>query len=69
MTRMITSESGISVSVIEGVETCLGKTDDGKENEGNSKGVLKDWVLLGVNEGVGCRIEINGMETGGEVKE
>ena len=53
MIGMVISESGMSVSMIEGDETCLGKTDDGKMNEGNGRGILKDWVLLGVNEGVG----------------
>ena len=59
----------MSVSVIEGVETFLGKTGDGKTNEGNGKGIFKDWVLLGLNEGVGFWTEIAGMETDGEVKE
>ena len=49
MIGVITSESGMSVSVIEGVEMWLGKTDDGKMNEGNGKGILKYQVLLGFN--------------------
>ena len=54
--------------MINGDETYLGKTNDGKMNEGNGRGTLKDCVSSMVSEGVGCWTEIAGIETGGEVK-
>ena len=68
MIGVITSKSGMPVSVIEGDETRLGKTDDGKMNGGNGRGTLKYWVSTMVSEGVGCWNEIAGIEIGGGVK-
>ena len=42
MIGVVTSESGMSVSVIEGDETRIGKTDDGTMNGGNGRGTLKE---------------------------
>ena len=69
MIGVITSESGISVLVVEGDKNRLGKNDDGTMNGGNGRGTLKYWVSSMVNEGVGCWTKIAGIEIGGEVKE
>ena len=42
MIGVITLKSGMSVLMIEGDETCLGKTDDGTINGGNGRGTLKE---------------------------
>ena len=53
---MINSESEMSLLVIEGDETRLGKTDDGTMNGGNGRGTLKDWVSSMENEVWGVRL-------------
>ena len=45
MIGVITSESGIPVLVTESDETHLGKTDDGKMNEGNGRKVFQGLGL------------------------
>ena len=54
--------------VIKGDKTCLEKNDDGKTNEGNGRGILKDCVPSMVSEGMWYLNKIAGIETSGQVK-
>ena len=69
MIGVMTSESGMWVLVIKGDKTYLEKNDDGKTNEGNGRGILKDCVSSMVSEGMWYSTEIAGIETSGQVKE
>ena len=39
--------------------------EDDKTNEGKCRGIVKDWVLVIMDGGMGCRSGLIGMETGG----
>ena len=53
----------------EGNITLSGITKYDKKNEGKCRGILKDWVPVIVDGGMGCRSRLIGMETCGEIKE
>ena len=67
---MAFSEDGMQIfaagSDDEGTKILLGISDGEKVNEGNCRGILKDWVSAIVDESMGCGSEVAGI--GADVK-